>query len=729
MHSEAQAAAMDGQVVWPVRSGAVPPLADGFIARPETIPDLGSALAPGAAVALVTAGGGRDWLGPCGKTQLAVASAEELWRSGGVDLLIWITASSRASMLAGYLAASAAALGRPPGGDGERAAVRFVRWLGETSLRWLVVLDGLPEAASLGGLWPEGPAGTVLITTTDPAVITEADPALLPGAHRARIVPVGPFSPREALGYLTGRLASDPDQRVGGADLIEDLGYEPLALAQATAVIASSAPSCRDYRERFALRRKQFTGQAPAAAATWTLSLDLADQLAPVTAQFLIVLSSLLDGHEIPGALFTTRAVGEYLAAAGGVATGSVAQADPQRVWGDVLTLERAGLVTVDPGRARTVRVSPVVQAAVRALIPGPALGGAARAVAAALLELWPLDEHSPWLAADLRSGTASLQRASGDVLWQDGCHPLLLRAGQSLDNAGLTGPAVAHWGELVVTGERVLGPGHPDTLLAYRQLAAAHLDLARPAEAAASLRRALAAGTRRLGPDHPGVVAVQVGLGRALIACDQPEDATAVLTEATAASERVHGGDHPDTLGARDEFAAAGQAAGRTGDAIACFRRTLADRERVQGPRHPDTITTRQRLAGAYLADGQVKQALAEHKRAVADRERMAGPEHADSVAARSLLAAAYYQAGRVSTALPLFEQVRDDSERLLGVDHPDTLARRASLANTYYSVGRLADARTLLRDTAERCEQLLPPGDPVRRAVRENLQRIAGQ
>jgi hypothetical protein len=92
-------------------------------------------------------------------------------------------------------------------------------------------------------------------------------------------------------------------------------------------------------------------------------------------------------------------------------------------------------------------------------------------------------------------------------------------------------------------------------------------------------------------------------------------------------------------------------------------------------------------------------------------------------------LLAAAYYQAGRVSTALPLFEQVRDDSERLLGVDHPDTLARRASLANTYYSVGRLADARTLLRDTAERCEQLLPPGDPVRRAVRENLQRIAGQ
>ncbi|MGH3159289.1 MAG: hypothetical protein ACRDNF_22320, partial [Streptosporangiaceae bacterium] len=381
---------MDGRVVFPVRSGAVPPLADGFSARPETIPDLGAALVPGAAVALVTAAGGRDWLRPCGKTQLAVAAAEQLWRSGGVDLLIWITASTRASVLAGYLAASAAALGRPPLGDGEQAAIRFVRWLGETSRRWLVVLDDLSGAASLGGLWPEGPAGTVLITAHDPAVITEADPALMPGARRARIVPVGPFSPREALGYLTGRLASDPDQRVGGADLIEDLGYEPLALAQATAVIASSALSCRDYRDRFALRREQLARKAgaPAGATTWTLSVDLADQLSPVTGQFLLMLGSLLDGHEIPGALFTTRAIGEYLAAECGVP-----RPDPQRVWADVRTLERAGLVTVDPGRARIVRVSPMVQAAVRALISEPILGRASRAAAAALLEAWPLDE------------------------------------------------------------------------------------------------------------------------------------------------------------------------------------------------------------------------------------------------------------------------------------------------------------------------------------------------
>ena len=40
-------------VTWPVRSGLVPPLADGFITRPETVPGLEAALVPGDAVALV----------------------------------------------------------------------------------------------------------------------------------------------------------------------------------------------------------------------------------------------------------------------------------------------------------------------------------------------------------------------------------------------------------------------------------------------------------------------------------------------------------------------------------------------------------------------------------------------------------------------------------------------------------------------------------------------------
>ena len=46
-------------VTWPVRSGLVPPLADGFVARPESAPGLGQVLTPGACVALTPAHAGR----------------------------------------------------------------------------------------------------------------------------------------------------------------------------------------------------------------------------------------------------------------------------------------------------------------------------------------------------------------------------------------------------------------------------------------------------------------------------------------------------------------------------------------------------------------------------------------------------------------------------------------------------------------------------------------------
>ena len=50
-------------------------------------------------------------------------------------------------------------------GKPEAAASRFLAWLGDTGRRWLVVLDGVTEAADIDGLWPHGPSGQALVTT------------------------------------------------------------------------------------------------------------------------------------------------------------------------------------------------------------------------------------------------------------------------------------------------------------------------------------------------------------------------------------------------------------------------------------------------------------------------------------------------------------------------------------------------------------------------------------
>ncbi len=57
----------------------------------------------------------RDWLRSSGKTQLAAAFAESLWQSGGLDLLVWIQATSRTAVLSGYAAATATADRPGPG--------------------------------------------------------------------------------------------------------------------------------------------------------------------------------------------------------------------------------------------------------------------------------------------------------------------------------------------------------------------------------------------------------------------------------------------------------------------------------------------------------------------------------------------------------------------------------------------------------------------------------------
>ena len=734
MSSAVPPAALEGAVPGsryrPVRSGTVPALADGFNARMETAPDLTAALPAGTAVALVpdrraarAADPGlaavpeaRDWLRSSGKTQLAAAFAESLWQSRGIDLLVWIEATSRASVLAGYAAATAEATGRSQVSSCESVAAQFVSWLAETSCSWLVVLDDLPGAANLNGLWPAGPCGRVLVTSNDTAAV--------PGGMQ--VLPVGPYNSREALSYLIGRLSPDPSLRLGAVELISELGSEPVALTHASAVIASCGVSCHEYRDYFIRWRKQLTDSsgAPASAAevTWMVSFEHADQLAAAgSAKLLLALAALLDGHGIPRTVLATPAARDYLAGSGEAAAGS--EGDRAAL----AALERAGLLTVEPiTTPPTVRISPVLQAALRAAMPEGMLDQAARSAADALLQAWPEPELPGWPASGLRSCVATLRQNAGDLLWADGCHPVLLRAGESLDRARLTEPAVDHWRDLATTSDRLLGAEHPDTMLACQRLADAYLAAGRADDAFPWFRWMLNSQTHKLGPDHHDVIEARRRLGHALVAARQLQDAITVLERVVPEFEQAYGPGHTDTLGARDELAAAYLAAGLHSDAITLYRGTLADRERAQGARHPQTMTTRQGLADSYLASGRSKEAVSAYKRVVNDRDRVLGPDHLDTITARNSLGMAYQKMGKAAAAERAYEQARAGFERVLGPRHPDTLRSRAELARVYRRLGRYGDARALLRDTVNRLESTLPKDDPLIRELRESLADI---
>ena len=692
----------------------MPPLAKGFTDRPDTARGIVDTLVPGSAVALVpnsaSAEGPPDWLGACGKTQIAVMIAESLWQSGAIDALIWITATSRASVLSTFMEASVTATGIEPSGTAESVVMRFISRLGETSQPWLVVLDDLPETTYLEGLWPEGSAGRLLVTSRRPAIAV--------GRRGTQVIPVGFFSVREALKCLTEWFNANPVQRLGAIDLVETLGREPLALAQASSVVASSTLDCLGYRDLFVRRRQQIcaaVGEMPSAAMlTWTLSLARAESLLPgMSVRLMLALVACLDGHGIPGAIFSTSAVAAYL---GEGPTPRSTMTDPKPAWDTLLALERTGLISVDRNLTPpAVLMNSAVQAAIRLAAPAEVQEPAALAAASALLEAWPADEPEPWAADSLRANAASLQSSAADVLWADGCHPLLLRVGQSLEEARLVEPAVEYWRDLAARCDAKLAPGHADALIVAAQLAAAYLTAGHAEEAVLWYQRLLVEQGSELALGHPAIAAARVGLAQAFIMVGEPADAVTVLLQAVSECEQFRGPDHPDTLSARDELAAAHQAAGEFVAASRLLARSLKDRERLQGPRAVQTMATRDRLASAYLAEGKTKDAVSHYRRVLGDREKVLGRGHPDTIATGASLSAAYHSAGRMPAALQLSERCCADSERVLGPDHPDTLARMANLAHLYNEVGRMGDAEALLRRTAAYGKRVLPHEPPL--------------
>lgn len=692
------------------------------------MPQLEQALVPGATVALTPArqsvptgaeSGLPDWLGSSGKTQLAVQYAEALWRARQIDLLVWIVATDRASVVSGLAAASVDATGMAVAGNAELLAIRFISWLSETDRSWLVVLDGLADVRDIDGLLPAGPTGRTLITATHRAAV--------PPGQWMTVLQVPGLSRREALSYLMGRLTADPGQRLGAIDLVDQLDGEPIALVQATALIMGTEWTCREYLDLFVARRdkvRPLDGRSLAAAeTTWALAVERADQLRPGGAiRTLLVLTAFFDGHWVPAPVFTSTPVREHLRRACGLILA-------EDVWAALAVLERTGLLTVDTAASPPlVRMVSAVQAAIRTAAPAEAFDQVAQTAANGLLEIWPDQEVYHWQAASLRAATFMLMRQAGDTLWATGCHRLLFRAGLSLERARLADTAVAYWTELAATSHRLLGPNHPDSLQANDRLADAFLTANRVGDAIPWFQHVATERGAQLGPGHPATIDAEVNLGRALQAAGRASEAVSVLNQAVTDSERLRGADNAQTLRVRSALADAVRASGQPEQAIRLYRRTLNDRERTLGPTHPETMVSRQRLAESYLAQEKVKDAITQFKRLLADWERAYGPDHPDTIAARGGLAAAHHAAGRMALALRLYEQAGADSERVLGVDHTDTLARNVNLAQAYYAVGRLTDAATLLRETSVRCERVLPPGDPLTEAVRESLKNIVG-
>ena len=709
-------------------SGNVPPLAEPYFTRHETGPDVIAGLRPGQVIVLTdgaptaAAPAGQ---GGTGKTQLAVGFAHAVWNAGAAEVLVWVTGTTRDTILTGF-AQAAQSLGiTDPAAEsvtnaGEFAAGNFITWLASAQRSWLLIIDNLVRAADLDGLWPAGPAGQVVITTRLPGM------ALGRTGREPLIVPVSGFSRRESLGYLNARLNAYPDQRIEALDLAEDLNGLPLALAQAASVMAVREQDCRQYRAQFAERCHHMTaspvdGVSAVLLATWSIAAECAHELAPPGLAWpALALAAILDEHGIPGAVLTSPAACGYITGQPSMADG----ADQNVVRRAIGNLARVGLVTIDAGSpVRTVRMHASTRAAVRAFIPRGELEQVILTAADALAETWPDGEGStPQLDQAMRDCTAALRELDSRPLWKPEAHRLLFRAGMSFDDSGLADSAIVYWHAMVATCTRLLGPGHADAVIARDMLGGSYESAGRADDAIVVFTSALADRERNLGQDHPDTISARGRLAHAYASAGRAE-AVAVYERTVADSDRVLGPGHPGTLSARAALAEAYLAAGRTNNAIRCCQMLVTDAERLLGASDATTLAARSRLAQAFAAAGQLKDAIEQYKRVIAAQEATRGREHPDAIATRANLASALRRAGKTKDAIAQYERVLADRERAMGPDNLDTIAARANLAFAYRTAGQIREAIPAYEQTLAARERVQGADHKDTRAARTNL------
>jgi Tfp pilus assembly protein PilF len=582
-----------------------------FTGRAEVLAELGRQLATGP-VAVVAMRG----LGGVGKSQVALEYAYRMCEIGRYQLAGWVRADSQVAV-AGDLAAMAPLLGiesdKPPG----ELAAMVVAVLGERR-DWLVVFDNAEAPGDLAGMLPRG-GGHVLITSRTRQ-----------WGRIAAQLDLEEFSRAESVAFMGTR--SGRDEPAAAAELAEELGDLPLALAQAAAYIDTRAVTVHGYldlyRDPALARRLRDEGleseEYPASVArTWLLSMDQLSGERPAAVE-LLRLCAFLNPDNIDLDLMTAgmAQAGEALA---------VALSDRLDRVETAGALAHASLVTV-PADGR-LRVHRLVQTVTRDQLGDDQAAKWVRRALNLVSAVFPDQprDHQSWpVCASLAPHVESvvehaasypdMARERGDLLAGLGIY---LTASAQLQ-AGLSA-----LGRALAIEEEVYGPNHAEVAGALANLGIVQQLLGELPAGRVSLERALAIKEAAYGPDHPQVARTLANLGNVQQRLGELPAARVSLERARAIFEAAYGPDHLETAMTLTDLSIVTAQLGDLPAARLSLERALAIEEAAYGPDHLEVARTLANLGIVQQLLGELPAARVSLERALAIEETANGPDH----------------------------------------------------------------------------------------------------
>ena len=648
-----------------------------------------------------------------GKTLLAAAYARKC-QANGWRFVAWISAEDEASILSSLAAVAFELKLRRPSSDAETAGRAVRQHLESDGAECLMVFDSVRDFDVIHRFIPTGGKSHILITTNSPAPSPLGD-----------TVEVGVFTQREALAFL--RKQSKPgssDDPSGAKELADQLGYLPLALAQAAAVIGLDYPTYTSYLQEFRdypveeyLRRVK--GQSyPLGAATAILlslqSIRTHDQLG--------LCDAIMNTISVLARQGTPRELLYEAGRRGMLEAHSQSQRSPTAGTIDQALgrLARSSLITFNVNIG--VNVENV---------------SAHRLVMRVVRDRMLAEEHLT--ASLLRTGTVLVRYA---------------RSIRQRWNQFAVRDVVEQIHAFCGHAAPCLEPGNPQLNRCALEL---RLEMARflddlgdkPAAAVESGGILLLDCERDLGIADSCTLAARHNLAIALQQAGRYPEAIDLYEINLAIRARTLGTRNPDTLTSRNNLATAYQDAGDYVKAIELYRENLGDRIDVLGDEHPDVLASRNNLATAYLAIHQVDDAIALlevnvknvdrtvdvasmtapdgsatsnirskldsllhrprhgevlYEKTRADGKREINQQHPDALCYVTNLGAAYLDSGHLTTGLKLLESALSQKKQNLGLYHPSTLISENDLAAGYMRMGRRYKASGLLKASLER-------------------------
>jgi tetratricopeptide (TPR) repeat protein len=468
---------------------------------------------------------------------------------------------------------------------------------------------GSKQTAPLVNYFPCSSNGLTLITTRDKRVGERL-------ANREKAITVLPMTKLEAERLLWSRVAEEGSlDKTKSSELLEVLGYLPLAITQAAAYISENNITVEEYVEAICAEdseiqdlltedlpdlRRDFESQS-SVIRTWKVSFDQIRKQKPRAAEILSLMA-VLDQQGIPKMLLYKdgeRGI-EFTTALG--------------------MLQAFSLVTVEKGGAN-LEIHRLVQVSIqRWLELQSEIAKWQEEALKVLTAAFPSGNYGTWITCKALSPHAQAVTrytfTSNVNLLQ--CAELLKNMSSYDQEQGQYNLAYERSLGALSTRERVLGPEHPDTLTSMNNLAVVLRDQGKYKAAKKMHRRALELREKVLGPEHPSTLASMNNLAEVLRGQGKYEAAEKMHQQALELWEKVLGPEHPSTLTSMNNLAVVLRGQGKYKAAEEMHRRALELCEKVLGPEHPYTLASMNNLAKVLGGQGKYEAAEKMHRRAL---------------------------------------------------------------------------------------------------------------